>query len=121
MPPTPDLRRSTDQIRGYLIGGNYTDPVSNADTRVPRRLDAGARVQCTRSWSSKAHQRQGDGRGYGWGHDGILPSERPHEHSLSSRLGSYDGICDISAGRLPPLHKPLIPLGGPEGLAFQFA
>jgi hypothetical protein len=44
MPPNPDLRRSTDQIRGYLIGGNYTDTVSNADTRVLRRLDAGARA-----------------------------------------------------------------------------
>jgi hypothetical protein len=42
MPVTPDMRRSTDQIRVYLIVGDSTDTVSNADTRVLRRLDAGA-------------------------------------------------------------------------------
>jgi hypothetical protein len=44
MPLTPDMRRSTDQIRVYLIGGDYTDTVSHADARVLRRLDAGARA-----------------------------------------------------------------------------
>lgn len=31
MPLTPDLRRSIDQIRDYLYGGGYPDPVSNAE------------------------------------------------------------------------------------------
>lgn len=31
MPPTPDMRRSIDQIRDYLFGGGYPDPVSNAE------------------------------------------------------------------------------------------
>ena len=28
---TPDMRRSIDQIRDYLFGGGYPDPVSNAE------------------------------------------------------------------------------------------
>lgn len=31
MPLTPDMRRSVDQIRDYLFGGGYPDPVSNAE------------------------------------------------------------------------------------------
>lgn len=31
MPLTPDMRRSIDQIRNYLFGGGYPDPVSNAE------------------------------------------------------------------------------------------
>ena len=31
MPLTPDMRRSLDQIRDYLFGGGYPDPVSNAE------------------------------------------------------------------------------------------
>jgi type I restriction enzyme M protein len=31
MPLTPDMRRSIDQIRDYLFGGGYPDPVSNAE------------------------------------------------------------------------------------------
>lgn len=31
MPLTPDMRRSIDQIRDYLYGGGYPDPVSNAE------------------------------------------------------------------------------------------
>jgi type I restriction enzyme M protein len=31
MPFTPDMRRSVDQIRDYLYGGGYPDPVSNAE------------------------------------------------------------------------------------------
>jgi len=30
MPLTPDMRRSIDQIRDYLFGGGYPDPVANA-------------------------------------------------------------------------------------------
>jgi type I restriction enzyme M protein len=28
---TPEMRRSVDQIRDYLFGGGYPDPVSNAE------------------------------------------------------------------------------------------
>ena len=31
MPMTPDMRRGVDQIRDYLYGGGYPDPVSNAE------------------------------------------------------------------------------------------
>jgi type I restriction enzyme M protein len=31
MPFTPDMRRGIDQIRDYLYGGGYPDPVSNAE------------------------------------------------------------------------------------------
>ena len=31
MPFTPDMRRAVDQIRDYLFGGGYPDPVSNAE------------------------------------------------------------------------------------------
>lgn len=31
MPLTPDMRRATEQIRDYLFGGGYPDPVSNAE------------------------------------------------------------------------------------------
>ncbi|MGK8203192.1 HsdM family class I SAM-dependent methyltransferase [Burkholderia cenocepacia] len=31
MPLTPNMRRSIDQIRDYLFGGGYPDPVSNAE------------------------------------------------------------------------------------------
>src|SRR5215469_3994402 len=31
MPLTADMRRSIDQIRDYLFGGGYPDPVSNAE------------------------------------------------------------------------------------------
>ena len=31
MPLTPELRQSIDQIRDYLYGGGYPDPVSNAE------------------------------------------------------------------------------------------
>jgi type I restriction enzyme M protein len=31
MPLTPDMRRSVEQIRDYLFGGGYPDPVSNAE------------------------------------------------------------------------------------------
>ena len=31
MPLTPDMRRDVDQIRNYLFGGGYPDPVSNAE------------------------------------------------------------------------------------------
>jgi len=31
MPMTPEMRRSVDQIRDYLFGGGYPDPVSNAE------------------------------------------------------------------------------------------
>lgn len=31
MPFTPDMRRRVDQIRDYLYGGGYPDPVSNAE------------------------------------------------------------------------------------------
>jgi type I restriction enzyme M protein len=31
MPLTPDMRRSVDQIRDYLYGGGYPDPVTNAE------------------------------------------------------------------------------------------
>lgn len=31
MPLTPEMRRSIDQIRDYLFGGGYPDPVSNAE------------------------------------------------------------------------------------------
>jgi len=31
MPLTPDMRRSIEQIRDYLYGGGYPDPVSNAE------------------------------------------------------------------------------------------
>ena len=31
MPPTPEMRRSIEQIRDYLYGGGYPDPVSNAE------------------------------------------------------------------------------------------
>ncbi|VWX62155.1 Type I restriction enzyme M protein [Burkholderiales bacterium 8X] len=31
MPLTPDMRRSIDQIRDYLFGGGYPDPVNNAE------------------------------------------------------------------------------------------
>jgi type I restriction enzyme M protein len=31
MPLTPDMRRSIDQIRDYLFGGGYPDPVTNAE------------------------------------------------------------------------------------------
>lgn len=31
MPMTPDMRQSIDQIRNYLFGGGYPDPVSNAE------------------------------------------------------------------------------------------
>ena len=31
MPLTPDLRKAIDQIREYLFGGGYPDPVSNAE------------------------------------------------------------------------------------------
>jgi hypothetical protein len=48
MPLTPDMRRSVDQIRVYLFGGVYLDPLSNADARVRRRLDAGAHAMHSR-------------------------------------------------------------------------
>jgi type I restriction enzyme M protein len=31
MPFTPELRRKVDQIRDYLYGGGYPDPLSNAE------------------------------------------------------------------------------------------
>ncbi|MGH8476629.1 MAG: hypothetical protein ACRER2_12795, partial [Methylococcales bacterium] len=31
MPLTTDMRRSIDQIRDYLFGGGYPDPVANAE------------------------------------------------------------------------------------------
>ena len=31
MPFTPEMRRGIDQIRDYLYGGGYPDPVSNAE------------------------------------------------------------------------------------------
>ena len=31
MPLTPDMRRKVDQIRDYLYGGGYPDPMSNAE------------------------------------------------------------------------------------------
>lgn len=31
MPLTPDMRRCIDQIRDYLYGGGYPDPVTNAE------------------------------------------------------------------------------------------
>ena len=31
MPLTPEMRRRIDQIRDYLYGGGYPDPVSNAE------------------------------------------------------------------------------------------
>ena len=31
MPLTPDMRRGIDQIRGYLYGGGYPDPLANAE------------------------------------------------------------------------------------------
>lgn len=31
MPMTPEMRRDVDQIRNYLFGGGYPDPVSNAE------------------------------------------------------------------------------------------
>jgi type I restriction enzyme M protein len=31
MPFTPDMRRKVDQIRDYLYGGGYPDPLSNAE------------------------------------------------------------------------------------------
>ena len=31
MPLTPEMRRDVDQIRNYLFGGGYPDPVSNAE------------------------------------------------------------------------------------------
>ena len=31
MPLTPEMRRSIDQIRDYLFGGGYPDPVNNAE------------------------------------------------------------------------------------------
>jgi len=31
MPLTPDMRQAIDQIRNYLFGGGYPDPVSNAE------------------------------------------------------------------------------------------
>ncbi len=31
MPLTPEMRRSLEQIRDYLFGGGYPDPVSNAE------------------------------------------------------------------------------------------
>ncbi len=31
MPLTPDMRRDVDQIRNYLYGGGYPDPVNNAE------------------------------------------------------------------------------------------
>ncbi|MBK6615297.1 class I SAM-dependent DNA methyltransferase [Ottowia sp.] len=31
MPLTPDMRRDVEQIRNYLFGGGYPDPVSNAE------------------------------------------------------------------------------------------
>lgn len=31
MPLTPDMRRAIDQIRDYLFGGGYPDPVANAE------------------------------------------------------------------------------------------
>lgn len=31
MPLTPEMRQSVDQIRNYLFGGGYPDPVSNAE------------------------------------------------------------------------------------------
>lgn len=34
MPLTPEMRRSIDQIRDYLFGGGYPDPVSNAEQLV---------------------------------------------------------------------------------------
>ena len=31
MPFTPDMRRRVDQIRDYLYGGGYPDPLTNAE------------------------------------------------------------------------------------------
>jgi type I restriction enzyme M protein len=31
MPFTPEMRRKIDQIRDYLYGGGYPDPLSNAE------------------------------------------------------------------------------------------
>ena len=31
MPSTPDMRRRVDQIRDYLYGGGYPDPLTNAE------------------------------------------------------------------------------------------
>ena len=31
MPLTPEMRRGIDQIRDYLYGGGYPDPLSNAE------------------------------------------------------------------------------------------
>ena len=31
MPFTPDMRRKVDQIRDYLYGGGFPDPLSNAE------------------------------------------------------------------------------------------
>lgn len=31
MPMTPEMRSGIDQIRNYLYGGGYPDPVSNAE------------------------------------------------------------------------------------------
>src|SRR5258708_12570353 len=31
MPFTPDMRRKVDQIRDYLYGGGYPDPLTNAE------------------------------------------------------------------------------------------
>jgi type I restriction enzyme M protein len=31
MPFTPEMRRKVDQIRDYLYGGGYPDPLSNAE------------------------------------------------------------------------------------------
>jgi len=31
MPLTPDMRRQIDQIRDYLFGGGYPNPMANAE------------------------------------------------------------------------------------------
>jgi type I restriction enzyme M protein len=37
MPMTPELRRRVDQIRDYLFGGGFPDPMSNAEQLAARQ------------------------------------------------------------------------------------
>jgi hypothetical protein len=58
MPLTPQLRQDIDDIRNYLFGGGYPDPVANAEQlgffvlllpcRRPRHATAQARARLSR-------------------------------------------------------------------------
>lgn len=141
MPLTPDMRRSIDQIRDYLFGGGYPDPVSNAEQLsflfffylvegidaenalkakvksnppcVGRPQGSGRRAPADGHWQASLHAQEGDGGTQLCRRQGVARA------SLRALPGAGEGEDPGLAGRRLPEHEEDgAPAGAGGGMPF---